>query len=780
VKKTVKVLTTAALVASLAAPFAAPVSAANYSDAGVVTAQPAKTQNLGYVKVEVDAIKLSTTPAGTTDYLIVKLPSDFKFKDAAGTGAATVADIQNLFTFPTIKNAFAANPIKNVTILSDNEVKVEFDATSINTGSGETTAYFYLNFNNIEVPSGFSGEVKAEFSGKQDGVFSNAGSKTIATVGAGSVTASIDGVKTITNSASNSAIDNIRIKEDRPGAWEQNKTLKYKLPNGFEWDTTGATVTVINGDTALQTGGANPVSIAYDGTDKQTLVLTQTKANGTSQATELVIKGLKVVVADETLAKTGDVTVTLGGNASYKGSDFVVAKYGDFGAKVYAVGEPKTVTAGQTAQKLGKFAIEESVKGSLLGGRTITLTLDGKAKWAVNPSKLSEIAIDNLESKNIGAPLSNSQFGSNAVLVGGVDGNRQTLKITLGSGTSTDAIKAVIKDARVDVSSEAEGDIKVTVGGSAGLTGELVLGKVEKPVIATVEGELPKVAIGTQDQAIGDITIAETANENLDNASGENTLSLVFPHGVVPTLPTSVTVTEGDVALVSDSVKREYDGNLGRWKVSVNVKSTSFKASKVKFSGIKVTTDRTVPEGPLKVLVAGSSVLKTNLPITVNGNAVKPFAGDESVASVEVAKVVTPAPSDTTASNIVFKLNSKSFTVDGKEQQMDAAPLVGWDRAYLPVRFAANALNVSDNNIIWDDKTSTFTIFKGDRVITGKVGEKFLTVNGVKVPMDVPVWRNKAQTNNRVMVPIRYLANALNASIEWNKETSEITIQASK
>jgi hypothetical protein len=188
-------------------------------------------------------------------------------------------------------------------------------------------------------------------------------------------------------------------------------------------------------------------------------------------------------------------------------------------------------------------------------------------------------------------------------------------------------------------------------------------------------------------------------------------------------------------------------------------------------SNVKLTVDRNVPEGRVELKIGGTALVdKKNEDAFNTSSAVK----------LAYAKVITPAPGDVTASNVVFKLNSKTFTVDGKEQQMDTAPLVGWDRAFLPVRFAANALNVSDNNIIWDDKTSTFTVFKGDRVITGKVGDKFLTVNGVKVPMDVPVWRNKAQTNDRVMVPIRYLANALNANIEWNKETSEITIQAKK
>jgi len=658
--------------------------------------------------------------------------------DGSATGKNQVGSIQ-------------VTPI-NGTASGANEFEVQVNRDLANPSAA---GLFYLDFSDVYVPSGTSGALKVTIE-SQDGLLSP-GQVAIASVGSGSVASTIDDVNALQNKGTAQAIAPIRFKEDRPGALQAGK-LSYKLPNGFKWASSSYTATRVWG------AGGDGATITFNRVSGDDRKIEATIVGGSTEAAYYQLNGLDVIV-DDAVAKAGDVEVSIDGKSSLSNNSLVVARYGDYGTTTTSADAP-TVLAGQDGQEIGKITIAESAPGSLIDGRTIKLTLSGNAKW--NPDALPKL--DEALSDKQGVTFSGFTINpSDPSVITGTIGNASP---TRKPG------KLVFTKGEIDTAANAsEQDVKVTVGGTAGATGEVTVAKMIPSVKVTAEGDLPKVVIGAQEQAIANFTITEAAKSVIDGKNQK--LVLHFPTGVRPTLPAKVEVTDGDVVLDTSNISK--DGQ----DIFIPVKYDSTKPSTIKVSGVKVLVDRTVAEGDLKVEVRGDAVVTTNKAIRdydgnpatgTNGKEGIPFENNNVAGAAVIAKVVTPAAKDTTAQNIVFKLNSKTYTVDGKEFEMDAAPLVGWDRAYLPVRFAANALNVKDENIIWDDKTSTFTVFKGDRVVTGKVGDKFLTVNGVKVPMDVPVWRNKAQTNNRVMVPIRYLSNALGADIQWNQETSEITI----
>lgn len=632
------------------------------------------------------------------------------------------------------------------------EFEITVNPDTVTPGAASAPGLFYVDFSDAYVPSGTNGAFNATIE-SQDGLLS-AGQVTIANVGNGSVASSIDDVNALQNKGTAQAIADIRIKEDRPGALQAGK-ISYKLPNGFKWASGSYTATRVWGSGPDSTITFNRVV----GDDRK---IEATVTGGSTEASYYQLKNLDVI-ADDAVAKTGDVEVTVDGKSSFTNNSLVVARYGDYGTTSTSADAP-TVLAGQDGQEIGKITVQESAPGSLIDQRSIKLSLSGNAKW--NPEALPKL--DEALSDKQGVTFSGFTINSSdkSVITGTIT-NRPTKK----------PAKLVFTKGEVDTAANASAqDIKVTIGGTAGATGEVTAAKMVPSVAVKAEGDLPKAVIGAQEQPIADFTITEAQKSVIDGKGKK--IVLHFPTGVRPTLPAKVEVTDGDLVLDTSNISK--DGQ----DIFIPVKYDSAKASTIKVSGVKVLVDRTVAEGDLKVEVRGDAVVTTNQAIRdydsnlatgVNGKEGIPFENNNVAAAGVVAQVVTPAAKDTTAKNIVFKLNSKTFTVDGKEMTMDTAPLVAWDRAFLPVRFAANALNVSDDNIVWDDKTSTATIFKGDRVITAKVGDKFLTVNGAKVPMDVPVYRSAA-TNNRVMIPVRYLSNALGADIQWNKETNEITI----
>ncbi|WP_041427240.1 copper amine oxidase N-terminal domain-containing protein [Syntrophomonas wolfei] len=781
---------------------------ASYSVGSVVKVNAGAAQDLGKIIVNVTASELNTT---SVDFFTLRLPADFDFGLTVGNDY-TLTQIANTDTFgvngaastlqiriPTQANAFSAsNSFGNagitVDVIAKNEIKIKVASDGTQNASlanavvsDEKTGYFYIQMTSVFVDSSSPSTIEATIEGRAGSPFGDA-KIAIAQYGTGITNLTIDSVKTITSAAT--ACDIIRLKEDRPGAFRAGDTIEIKLPSGYKWDTL-PTITKSDGPSVYT------VPTASTADDGRTLVLT---SNQTSNVvTYLLLSGQRVKVDDESIAKFGDVEATVGGTASSAPGSFLVVKYGDYSVKAEAFGDPLTVTAGRVEQEIGKFVIEEGIKESLLGGRTINATLVGGAKWG----DLSKIRQDTSNSKNWMAPM-NASWAA-------VGNNGDTIKLTLTANTaSTDAIKAVFEKAEIIVSPTAEEEIKIVFSGSANVTGEAVVAKVVKPVTVGIEGTPAQFITGKRSLVLPDIVITESKKEAIDAASttstntngytkhtvgatdyyfidlngngtydpaterlvpakdaltstttANNWLFLEFPVGTACTVPTKVEVVEGDLVLDPSSVSRSVTAD-GRWYVQVKIKSTSSKPSKVKFSGIKLDVDRTVPEGDVKVYVKGGAVLQTTAA----------FPGATSIANAVVAQIITPADTVTT-SEAKFVIGDSKYTLNGIEKTMDVAPYIKDSRTYMPLRFVAEAMGVTESNIIWDAVGQTVTLMKGDKVVQVKIGSNVLLINGAAVNMDVA----PEISNSRTMLPIRFVANAFGADAAWDEATQTVTIK---
>jgi hypothetical protein len=329
--------------------------------------------------------------------------------------------------------------------------------------------------------------------------------------------------------------------------------------------------------------------------------------------------------------------------------------------------------------------------------------------------------------------------------------------------------------------------------------------KVVAPVTASIEGQPANISIAAQGQEIPAIIVAENKKEAIDasasttktlkagvktdgtiywidgdnnssydpptdtlisasdafitSSTSNNQLMLEFPLDVLPSMPSKVEVIEGDIVLDMNSIARGVSAD-GRWNISVTVKSTSSVPSKIKFSGIKLTLARTVPEGPLNVAVKGSAVVQT----------ISDFPGYTAATVVKVANVVTPAPGEQKA-KVVFTINNTKYTVNGVEQNMDVAPYIKDGRTFVPVRYAAQAVGVTPENILYSD--GKVTLIKGDKVVQLTIGSNVMLINGIAINMDVAA----EISNDRTMLPFRWVAQALGAKVNWDEATQTVTME---
>lgn len=112
--------------------------------------------------------------------------------------------------------------------------------------------------------------------------------------------------------------------------------------------------------------------------------------------------------------------------------------------------------------------------------------------------------------------------------------------------------------------------------------------------------------------------------------------------------------------------------------------------------------------------------------------------------------------------------NSINLQVNGKTLPTDVAPIIKESRTLVPVRVISESLGA---DVEWNAAEQKVTVIKNDKVLELTLNSKEVLVNGSKLPeLDVP----PQLINNRTMVPIRVVSEALGAKVEWNGDTQTV------
>jgi len=801
-KRWISLLLTLAMLVAFCVPFAGVASASATYTVGVVPSVSNGTNSylnnaglISSVTVNLDSagvtsasgndlfVEAPSTPSGYAFGTAIATPAQVNGTDNAfstGVGVSySVYDINTGAFIATVGTGVISLPATaaiqgNVTGNTHRGYRIHINGTL---GAGNP-GQFIIGVYDINVPGGEKGNVNLTVSAPASSPFGPGGTVAIASAGSGTVAVTAESIESGSSGGINLGV--IDIKESAPGSLDDtNSSVKLYLPHGFTWDDVGAS------DVALQWGAFKTMpTIAVDTSDARILKLEIPVGDKSTGNTGAFIKlsGLKAVV-DESVAKTGDMTCTLGGDSSFSTSDFTIGHYGDYGVTITALSAP-TIVAGQEGVKTGEVEIDENTAGSIIAGRTVTLTLPGNVKWM--DSNSMDPTEDNNLSNDEGLNVSYDAVGSS--------GNM--LKLTFKGDLTTTAAKIVVKELKVTTPMDFTGDITATLDGSLGATGTITLAKAVAPVTATVSAS-NDVSLGATEQAAGDVTITENVAGNfattiypviqnstdgrvqdsgfLSNwgASGKAGVKLVLPSGVsFSELPT-VAVTSGDLQIDTGSIQKGTDSNNAGF-VEFQVKSSSDTASTISVSNIKLTVDRTVPVGPITLKVKGSSLDETH-PYTsafvIDTTKTDAFPNSDTAAELAIANCVTGL-NDQNTGTAVFKIGDVNYTLNGKTVTSDVAPYIQNGRTMLPVRAIANAVGVTDSNILWDAAAQKVVVMKGDRVISMVIGSGTMYINGTAVTLDAA----PQITSGRTMLPLRSLATALGCQIDWDGTAQTVTV----
>ena len=206
-----------------------------------------------------------------------------------------------------------------------------------------------------------------------------------------------------------------------------------------------------------------------------------------------------------------------------------------------------------------------------------------------------------------------------------------------------------------------------------------------------------------------------------------------------------------------------YAGNQG--VIQIPIETISSSASTIKIAAPVVTLDNTVPEGSVIFKIEGTAVNQTYTAL---------FPNDTVAASVTAANVGNGVATTTaTQPNgaVVFTIGQSNYTVNGTSVNMDVAPYIKDSRTFVPLRAVANALGVSDSNIIWDPTSDKVTIIKGSLVAQFTIGSTMMLLNGAAITMDTA----PEITDGRTCLPIAWAAQALGVSYTWDGTVQTVT-----
>ncbi|GED12674.1 copper amine oxidase N-terminal domain-containing protein [Aneurinibacillus migulanus] len=135
---------------------------------------------------------------------------------------------------------------------------------------------------------------------------------------------------------------------------------------------------------------------------------------------------------------------------------------------------------------------------------------------------------------------------------------------------------------------------------------------------------------------------------------------------------------------------------------------------------------------------------------------------------------VTPAPAkDKNEKPVKEKQGVVTVKINGKIMIADQKPIIINGRTVVPLRSIFEALGA---DIKWDNIKQTVHAVKDKNKVEVKIGDLTAVVNGKKVKLDQKAF----MVNNRTMVPVRFVSEALGADVQWDAKNLTIHITMKK
>jgi len=156
---------------------------------------------------------------------------------------------------------------------------------------------------------------------------------------------------------------------------------------------------------------------------------------------------------------------------------------------------------------------------------------------------------------------------------------------------------------------------------------------------------------------------------------------------------------------------------------------------------------------------------KFNSPSSISCTNNKIYVADSGNSRIQVLETITPQQKIT----IELQVGLKSAYVNGERKELDAPPFIENGRTLVPFRFIGEALGAKIDWIA-EEKKAVYEL--NNIKVEVIIGSTTAYVNGKPITLEVPA----KISNGRTFVPLRFVSEALGASVIWEAQTKRIVI----
>jgi hypothetical protein len=157
------------------------------------------------------------------------------------------------------------------------------------------------------------------------------------------------------------------------------------------------------------------------------------------------------------------------------------------------------------------------------------------------------------------------------------------------------------------------------------------------------------------------------------------------------------------------------------------------------------------------------------------GSAIETYARAKGINFVAIEfdennNIKSSAVSVSESVTIEIFIDNTTARVNGTNVTLDQSATLLNGRTVVPARFIAENLGA---NVAWDDLARKVTITRDNTIIEIVIDNTTARVNGANVTLD----QSATLLNGRTVVPARFIAENLGATVEWDDLARKVTIK---
>ena len=247
-------------------------------------------------------------------------------------------------------------------------------------------------------------------------------------------------------------------------------------------------------------------------------------------------------------------------------------------------------------------------------------------------------------------------------------------------------------------------------------------------------------------------------------------------------------ITNGDIKIkdVKNSSNLSANGHRSSSPhIGFKIDRESTKPSTIKFSNVHVKVDGKAPisnteSGGYQVVIWGPGIANNYKGLIDNNTNDNDYFETPGIGDKYINVETGADQSKPNINNSVqMSFDDSIIKINDSEQKLDIAPYISEknNSMMVPLRYVSYALGLPEDSVKWDAETSTVTVDAGSRIIQMKINDSMMKINGINVPMlSKDGYRVNAEIkNDRVFIPFRNLAEALDIKVDWDEQTKTAT-----